>query len=49
GSTASDVLAKLDVPEKEVKIAFINGVRKGLDAAVSNGDRVGFFPPVGGG
>lgn len=49
GSTASDVLAKLGVPEKEVKIAFINGVRKGLDAAVSNGDRVGFFPPVGGG
>ncbi|MFP4668444.1 MAG: MoaD/ThiS family protein [Desulfosalsimonas sp.] len=49
GSTARDVLTKLGVPEKEVKIAFINGVRKGLDAAVSNGDRVGFFPPVGGG
>ncbi|MFP4194204.1 MAG: MoaD/ThiS family protein [Desulfobacterales bacterium] len=49
GSTARDVLKKLGVSEKVVKIAFVNGVKKDLDAAVSNGDRVGFFPPVGGG
>ncbi|MFP4159377.1 MAG: MoaD/ThiS family protein [Desulfobacterales bacterium] len=49
GSTASDILKQLDVPEKEVKIAFVNGVRKGLDARVAHGDRLGFFPPVGGG
>ncbi|MFO7932277.1 MAG: MoaD/ThiS family protein [Thermodesulfobacteriota bacterium] len=49
GSTARDILEQLNVPEKEVKIAFVNGVRKGLDARVADGDRIGFFPPVGGG
>ncbi len=49
GSTAKDLLAKLGVPEKEVKIAFVNGIRKDLDTQLSDGDRVGFFPPVGGG
>ncbi|MFW5908040.1 MAG: MoaD/ThiS family protein [Desulfosalsimonas sp.] len=49
GSTAKQILGKLGVPEKEVKIAFINGVRKDLDSPVSDGDRIGFFPPVGGG
>lgn len=49
GSTAKDVLKQLAVPQKEVKIAFINGVRKNLDARLADGDRIGFFPPVGGG
>ncbi|MFW6081673.1 MAG: MoaD/ThiS family protein [Desulfosalsimonas sp.] len=49
GSTAGEVLEQLNVPEKEVKIAFVNGVRMGLEAVVADGDRVGFFPPVGGG
>lgn len=49
GSKAKDILTQLAVPEKEVKIAFINGVRKTLDAGVEDGDRIGFFPPVGGG
>lgn len=49
GSTARGILEQLNVDEKEVKIAFVNGVRKGLDTRVAHGDRIGFFPPVGGG
>lgn len=49
GATARDLLKIFGVPEKEVKIVFVNGVRKDLDTAVSEGDRVGVFPPVGGG
>ncbi|MBA2882437.1 molybdopterin converting factor small subunit [Desulfosalsimonas propionicica] len=49
GTTARDLLKTFEVPEKEVKLVFVNGVRKNLDAVVSEGDRVGMFPPVGGG
>jgi len=32
-----------------VKLVFINGIKKDLDARLQDGDRVGIFPPVGGG
>lgn len=49
GATARDLLKRFAVPEKDVKLVFVNGVRRDLDAVVSDGDRVGVFPPVGGG
>ncbi|ACL03680.1 thiamineS protein [Desulfatibacillum aliphaticivorans] len=49
GETAAQVLERLNVPLKEVKLVFIDGVRKDLDWALNGGERVGIFPPVGGG
>lgn len=49
GTTLSGLLAELEIPESEVKLMFLNGVAAKLPATLENGDRVGFFPPVGGG
>lgn len=49
GARVTDLLAGLGVPESEVKTAFVNNRRRGEDYPLSDGDRVAFFPPVGGG
>lgn len=49
GSTLGDVAARLELPEEEVKICFINGLTKELEAVLVDGDEIGLFPPVGGG
>ncbi|MFP4446415.1 MAG: MoaD/ThiS family protein [Desulfosudaceae bacterium] len=49
GATVRDILRRLEVPEKKVKLVFVNGVRREASAPLADGDRVGFFPPVGGG
>ena len=43
------LLAKLAIPAGEVKIAMVNGVSAELTQVLAAGDRVGLFPPVGGG
>lgn len=49
GQTVKDALATLRVPPDEVKLIFVNGVHARLDTTLSPGDRIGAFPPVGGG
>jgi len=49
GATVNQLLDHLDLPEKEVKVVFINGVVRGRDYTLTDGDEVGIFPPVGGG
>jgi sulfur carrier protein ThiS len=49
GSTVGDLLRKLDLPEEEVKIVFVNGLVRTADDPLSDTDEVGIFPPVGGG
>ena len=49
GARVADLLVKLGVPKSEVKTAFVNNRRRGEDHRLSDGDRVAFFPPVGGG
>lgn len=44
-----DLLKRFGVPEKSVKLIFVNGVHARSDRVLSEGDRVGVFPPVGGG
>ena len=39
----------LKIPEKDAKLIFINSVRKDRDTLLQDGDRLGIFPPVGGG
>jgi molybdopterin converting factor small subunit len=49
GTRLTDLLARLEVPEGEVKTAFVNNRRKDEDYQLRDGDRVAFFPPVAGG
>ncbi len=39
----------LGIPPGEVKLMFVNGRGSRQDQVLSEGDRVGLFPPVGGG
>ena len=48
-STVQDIFRHLEIPEKNVKLIFINGVHTTKQVSLSDGDRVGMFPPLGGG
>lgn len=48
-ATIRDAIQRLGVPEQEVKLVFLNGVGASLDASLKDKDRVGVFPPIGGG
>lgn len=49
GATPRDVIRKLGIPEEDVSIVFVNGRHAGLDAQLQEEDRMGVFPPIGGG
>ena len=49
GMTANTLLENLGVPLDAVKVIFVNNVRANSDIVLKDGDRVGVFPPVGGG
>ena len=47
GSRIRDVIRRLNIPEYEVFLVFINGKKGNIDSAIAGGDRIGFFPPLG--
>ena len=49
GITIDALLQQLNIPEKLVKLIFLDGVHASKDAVLKEGSRVGVFPPVGGG
>lgn len=49
GTTVADVVKALEIPEKDAKLIFVNSIRKERDTLLADGDRLGIFPPVGGG
>ena len=49
GSTLSDLVACLSLPEDLVKITFVNGIHQELNYQLQPGDQVGMFPPIAGG
>ena len=49
GITVRQLIEQLEISPTDAKLIFINGVRKDLDTPLSGGERVGIFPPVGGG
>ena len=49
GITVRDVLEQIGVPVEKAKLVFVNGLKKDLDVILNGGERVGIFPPVGGG
>jgi len=49
GTTPGKVLSILGVSEDDAKLIFINNRRAELTSILKDGDRLGVFPPVGGG
>lgn len=50
GPVSTGALAeKIGLPLQDIKIIMLNGRHAGLEQLVNDGDRVGYFPAVGGG
>ena len=49
GSTIDDLIAHLGIPEREVKVAFVDGRARAGAFRLNPDAEVGVFPPVGGG
>ena len=49
GMTVGALLTQLNVPQDQIKLVFVDGVRVDPATILAGGERVGIFPPVGGG
>ena len=49
GLKVGDLVARLGIRQKDAKLIFIDGKKGSLDSMLTGGERVGIFPPVGGG
>ena len=49
GITVGALIQQLNIPQDMIKLVFIDNVHAGLDTTLKGGERVGIFPPVGGG
>lgn len=49
GTTIGQLVRELEIPDGSVKLVFVDGRRAELDTPLQGGERVGLFPPVGGG
>ena len=48
GQTIEDLVQRAGIDVKDVKIAFVNSRKVDFDTVLSDGDRVGLSPAVGG-
>ena len=48
-STLADLADVLALPREQIKVTFVNGIARQLDHRLDPGDKIGIFPPVGGG
>jgi sulfur-carrier protein len=48
-STIADLVTHLGIPEREVKVTYVDGRARSLHFRLEPGAEVGIFPPVGGG
>jgi hypothetical protein len=49
GMQVRDLLSQLDIPEYEVNLVFIDGKKGNIRSVLKGGERLGLFPPLGGG
>ena len=49
GTSVEQLMVDFGIPGELVKLIFINGKRQNRKYRMKNNDRVGLFPPVGGG
>ncbi|MGF7184851.1 molybdopterin converting factor small subunit [Desulfitispora alkaliphila] len=47
--TVRELAERLELPFVQIHLIMINGIQGNLDHKIKDGDRIGFFPPVGGG
>lgn len=47
--TVRSACIRLGIPVEKIKMVMVNGRGASLDDPIRDGDRVGLFPPVGGG
>lgn len=47
--TAGALAEQLRLPLEEIKVVMVNGVQSSLEQPLADGDRVAYFPAVGGG
>jgi len=48
-TTVSELCKLMDIPEEKIKIVMVNGKSESFDYELQGDERVGLFPPVGGG
>jgi molybdopterin synthase sulfur carrier subunit len=48
-SRLADLFKELKIPREEVKQTFVNGKREEESYLLRDRDRIGIFPPIGGG
>ena len=49
GTSIEKLIEELKIPKDQVKLVFSNGVKCDWGTPINAGDRIGVFPPVGGG
>jgi sulfur-carrier protein len=49
GTKVSHIIAGLGLPPQEVTLIMVNGVRRPADFPLQGDERLGLFPPIGGG
>ncbi len=49
GTSVEKLILDFGIPQKTVKLIFINGKKASVTQVLIEGDRLGLFPPVGGG
>ncbi len=49
GATIADLLRRLNLPRKEVKLVYVNGRLRHDDTVLQPRDEIGIFPPIAGG
>lgn len=49
GSTVQDLINILKLTDEKSLIIMVNGCKEDMTKILQSGDRVGIFPPVGGG
>ena len=49
GLSIQDLLEQLKIQPEKAKLIFVNGIKADLTKTLNGGERVGIFPPVGGG
>ncbi|MDF2571893.1 MAG: thiamine protein [Sporomusa sp.] len=47
--TIDELITRLTINPDEIKIIMVNGIQAQPGQTLKHGDRVGLFPPVGGG